>query len=499
MNLTPSSPQDAATAMPSGASVESNRIYTLDVLRGIALLGILFISIWEFGGFGSAVQNFYRTGPHAGNYTLLNTVSVLLEGKMTALFALVFGAGIVLFMQKKHPVSIGTPDAFIRRQLWLLLFGLFNAFIFLWAGDILYPLAVTGILLFAMWRFSARGLLLTALFFLLVFLGKQYWNYADDKKAYKKFLAVAVIEKRIKQDSTLRAKKDSVLRLKDTLLIKEEWAKNKLQDSVAKKNDTLTKKQAEEKGNWEATVKNLKYDSANIKAGNKAMRAGSYSKVWNYVMKKSQEKESIWFYRIGLWEIGSMMLLGMALFKSGFFDSRFTASKYLLLALLLIAIGLAMAWARLHYNNIRLADYAKYVEHYAFPYNQLLPAEIMLLATGYAAFILWLLKLKAFKGLCNMLAAAGSMALTNYILQSVICSFFFYGYGFGYYGRLEQWELYAIVLEIAMVQIVFSVLWLRYYSMGPLEWLWSCLIYRKWLPIKKPLLHTDLPPAVAAS
>ena len=163
MNLTPSSPQDAATVMPFGASEESSRIFTLDVLRGIALLGILFISIWEFGGFSSAQQNFYRTGTHGGNYTLLNTVSVLLESKMTALFALVFGAGIVLFMQKKHPVPIGTPDAFIRRQLWLLLFGVFNAFIFLWPGDILYPLAVTGILLFAFGNYKGAMVLMMIL------------------------------------------------------------------------------------------------------------------------------------------------------------------------------------------------------------------------------------------------------------------------------------------------------------------------------------------------
>jgi uncharacterized protein len=74
------------------------------------------------------------------------------------------------------------------------------------------------------------------------------------------------------------------------------------------------------------------------------------------------------------------------------------------------------------------------------------------------------------------------MALTNYLLQSVICTLFFYGYGAGYYGRLQQYQLYVLVAEICIVQIVFSIFWMRYYTYGPAEWLWHCLVYKKWLP-----------------
>ncbi len=144
-----------------------------------------------------------------------------------------------------------------------------------------------------------------------------------------------------------------------------------------------------------------------------------------------------------------------------------------------------LAWYRVHYNDIRLADYAKFVEQHALPYNLFFPIERALLATGYAAGIMALLKTKWLQWLWQAVAAAGSMALTNYIMQTIICTIFFYGYGFGYFGRLQQWELYFVVVEIALVQIVFSVFWLRYYTMGPLEWLWRCLIYKKRLPIKK--------------
>ena len=490
--------QTSSTAPGAAQSAAGNdnlsRIFSLDVLRGLALLGILVVSIWEFGGFGFNQQIFYRNGTHGGNYNLLTAVTILFEGKMRALFALVFGAGIILFLQKKeHPVSISSADAYIRRMMWLIVFGVVNAFILLWPDDILFQYGVVGILLFAFTRMKAKGLLIAAIVCTLVYCGKQYWNYTDDKKDYKKYLAVTAVEKKIKQDSTFRAKKDSLDRTKDTILLKDTLIKNKLTDSLARKNDTLTKKQAEEKGKWEGTAKSLKYDSSKTKAENKAMRAASYGKVWDHLMQRSQYKESFWLYKIGIWDIGSMMFLGMALLGLGFFHQRISGTKYLLIGILLIAIGFALAWYRVYYNNIRLADYAKYIEKHAMPHNLFFPIERMLLATGYASLIMWMLRMKLFYWLWQALAAAGRMAFTNYIMQSVICTFFFYGYGFGYFGRLSQWELYFMVVEIAIVQIVFSVFWLRYYSMGPVEWLWRCLVYRKWLPNKKTFSQTQQP------
>ncbi len=474
-------PQQAAAAITDNSS----RIFSLDVLRGISVLGILIISIWEFGGFTVNQQNFFRLGTHGGNYKLLTAISILFEGKMGGLLALVFGAGIILFMQKKEPaVSIAAADAYIRRQVWLLIFGVINAFVLLWPGDILFQYGVVGILLFAFWRISARGLLIAAIICTLIYCGKNYWNYADDKKDYKKYLVVKTIEEKFKQDSTTRAKKDSVDRTKDTIQLKDVLAKNKLADSIAKKTDTLTKKQGEEKGKWEGIIKSMKYDSAATVSENKAMRTGSYTKIWTHLMQRSQSKESFWLYKIGLWEIGSLMFLGMALLGFGFFGHRFSSSKYLLLALFTLAVGFALAWFRVHLQAIKMVDYAKYLDKQALPFNQFLPIERLLLATGYASMIMLLLRANLLNWLWRALAATGRMALTNYILQSIICTLFFYGYGFGYFGRLQQWELYGMVAEIAMVQIVFSVCWLRYYSMGPLEWLWRSLIYRKWLPLK---------------
>jgi len=125
-----------------------------------------------------------------------------------------------------------------------------------------------------------------------------------------------------------------------------------------------------------------------------------------------------------------------------------------------------------------------YIEKKPLPYNLLFPVERILMATGYASLLVWLLRMRIFNWAGKALAAAGRMALTNYITQTIICTFFFYGYGFGYFGRLLQWELYFFVAEVVLVQVVFSVVWLRNFNQGPLEWLWQCMVYRKWLPNK---------------
>jgi len=468
----------------------ASRIFSLDVLRGIALLGILVISIWEFGGFTVNKQIFFRTGTHGGNYTLLSFVTVLFEGKMRALFALIFGAGIILFISKKdHLSAAAVPDLYIRRMLWLMFFGIFNAIVLLWPGDILFHYAVLGILLFPCWRMSRKGLLIAAMIATLIYCGKQYWNYADDRKTYKKYVSVMAVEKKFASaDTVTKQKIDSLLKIQHNNPFSDKLAN----DTLLKrhKNDTLTKKQSKDKQAWEGLVKGLKYDSAAGKTVNKKMQSTSYGKIWNYLLPVSQNKESYWLYRTGIWDIGSMMLFGMALFGFGFFSDRFSVKKYLLIAVLCIAVGLLLAWFRNHYYDIKLADYAKYMDKNFIPFNQFFPIERLLLATGYASVVMALLRINILNWLWWTMATVGRMAFTNYFLQTILCTIFFYGYGMGYFGRLTQAQLYFTVIEVWMLQILFSILWLRVFTIGPVEWLWRSLIYKKKLPLKKKVSTT---------
>src|SRR5258705_10856192 len=114
------------------------------------------------------------------------------------------------------------------------------------------------------------------------------------------------------------------------------------------------------------------------------------------------------------------MFLVMALFSIGFFISRFSSSKYLIIALLGFALGLALAWFRVHNNCFRMADYAKYIDKHPIPHNLFFPVERIVLAIGYASLVMWLLRMNIVNWFWRALAATGRMAFTNYILQTII-------------------------------------------------------------------------------
>src|SRR5215470_1657480 len=138
---------EAPAAAPVVRPVDTaERIKTIDMIRGLALLGILMMNI---PGFGFNWDNWYPlvTGPRSGkDYYTLTVVMVLFEGTMRALFSMLFGAGMILFMKNKKDLP-GKPtvaEYYYRRLLWLVFFGLINAFVFLWEGDILFFYGLCG-------------------------------------------------------------------------------------------------------------------------------------------------------------------------------------------------------------------------------------------------------------------------------------------------------------------------------------------------------------------
>ncbi|WP_368483284.1 DUF418 domain-containing protein [Oceanobacillus sojae] len=85
----------------------------------------------------------------------------------------------------------------------------------------------------------------------------------------------------------------------------------------------------------------------------------------------------------------------------------------------------------------------------------------------------------------RVLTPIGKMALSNYLLQSVISFWLFYGVGFGLYGEVRPFQQILIVLVIFCLQIIGSTIWLRYFQFGPVEWLWRCITYKKMQPFRR--------------
>ena len=108
----------------------------------------------------------------------------------------------------------------------------------------------------------------------------------------------------------------------------------------------------------------------------------------------------------------------------------------------------------------------------------------ILLTFGYGATILVLMEYSVPRNLLKVLAPLGRMAFTNYLIQSLICSFIFFGYGFGQFGHMAVAPALALAVAIYLIQVAWSRYWLRDYQFGPLEWLWRTLMYGKMQPMR---------------
>jgi uncharacterized protein len=94
-----------------------------------------------------------------------------------------------------------------------------------------------------------------------------------------------------------------------------------------------------------------------------------------------------------------------------------------------------------------------------------------------------LCKSDALPALRHSVAAVGRTALSNYLLQTLLCTTVFYGHGFGLFGQVERAGQIVIVIGIWLFQLGISPLWLRYFGFGPAEWVWRSLSYRRIQPL----------------
>src|SRR5262249_41440962 len=133
------------TQLPRSAAPVSDkeRLKLIDALRGVALLGILLMNIVGF-----AMPDYYsesfKSDPANVNFWVLAVISVGFAGKMRALFGMLFGAGVLLFVSQKALTGRSATGLFYRRMFWLILFGLVHAHLILWMGDILYLYGLCG-------------------------------------------------------------------------------------------------------------------------------------------------------------------------------------------------------------------------------------------------------------------------------------------------------------------------------------------------------------------
>ena len=343
---------------------------------------------------------------------------------------MMFGAGVILMTSRGLE---GIADVHYRRMMWLALFGIVHAYV-IWWGDILYPYALCGLLLFPLRKLSPKALIITGSVLVILMSG-------------------AVVGQGFSWRSS--------------------QAKAAEADAAEKQGKTLTEEQKEAQKKWKDARKFWQPDAETMKKETDAYR-GNYLAALKQRAGTVIEWHSTPLYGPALWDMFSMMLVGMGLMKLRFFSGERSSASYAKIAAAGYLIGLPLMSAAA--GIIVKSNFDMITA--AFTFSAYHPSRL-LIALAHASVLLMMIKAGALTWLTSRLAAVGQMAFSNYIFHSLVCSIIFYGYGFGLYGRLERHQLYYVVAGIWIFQLIASPVWLRYFRFGPLEWVWRSLTYWK--------------------
>jgi len=184
---------------------------------------------------------------------------------------------------------------------------------------------------------------------------------------------------------------------------------------------------------------------------------------------------------IFLWRAGGLMLVGMALYKWGILSAKKSSGFYMKGWLISWLIGLPIVI----YGIIQNYSHNWALEYSMFGGSQYNYWGSLLVSFGFICLIMIIVKSTNFMWIKARLAAVGQMALSNYLTQSVICVFIFYGIGFGFFASVERMGQFFFVLGIWLVQLMWSKPWLGKYLFGPFEWVWRSLTYWSIQPFRK--------------
>jgi len=397
-------------ALSSVAPVQaSTRIRSLDVLRGVGVLGMLVVHIQIF-----AFPSLARWKPTVYGHLLgLNwwewlAMSVLADGKFISIFAMLLGVSIIMQSGRVGDQAISAWRAHVRRMTALLGLGLVHAY-FIWYGDMLVPFALSGYLVFFARRLSPRWLLV---------LGG---------------LALATA---------------SVLSVGLTWITAQSYPA------------ALAAWRAQ----WTPPRAVIALEIAQYRGG--------WVEQMGHRVPAALEMQTVQLLLRLLWQMTGLMLIGMALFRLGVLSAARSRVFYLALGafgfgggILLISLGIWRSFA----TGWDLLDYMLVSQELRYWGN-------FLVALGWTALVMLLCQ-RGWR--LRPVAAVGRMALSNYLLQSVICTTIFYGHGFGLFGRVDRAGQFVFVLGIWAFQLLASSAWLGYFAVGPVEWVTRWFVYKR--------------------
>lgn len=407
------------------ATTSSDRILTLDVIRGIAVMGIFSVNIVGMAMIQSAYFYPPDFGFDAGYDKAMWTLnSIFVDGRFRSLFSILFGASMIVVIERAVAAGKKGWQVHYPRMIVLLLFGLAHYYL-LWRGDILALYALCGVIVLVAidWTWVQQlGAGLTA-----YFVGSIYH--------------IGVLGPLWVANETALGRSPEFAELADSTraFIEIQLADGEREAAIAAR------------GSWFDYVRHAAEDH-----------------TWNWWdVFLSSAPETI-----------ALMLIGMALYRAGLFDGRLSRRSQAIWGWVGVTVGIALT-----------VPIGLWVWHDGFTFTGTALASHGLQSVTRLPMILGLAALLALYGpyatgwLGSRITAAGRAAFTNYIGTSLIMLAVFQGWGLGLFGTLSRGQLYLVAIAGTVLMLSWSQPWLSRFRYGPLEWLWRCLTYRRVFPI----------------
>lgn len=405
-----------------------HRFLEIDCLRGIALLGIYWINVVIFALPHGAYSLPHLLGREVDiNVALWAFSEVFVEGTMRGLFSILFGASAFIFLDQARLASndgVAVVERYYRRCLFLMVFGLVHAYILLAQWDVLFAYGLLGLFLFPLRRLSPGWLILAAL---TLFAISDFNSWTENVTELSEIADTRAMSK----------------------------------DAASAYRDELRSEYLSE----------FEKDFETYKSG--------YIEIFLAQAPLIAEQQSTKIYTDYIFDIGGMLLFGMALMRLGVLTGQRSLQFYVVMSL--AGYGLGGLLRGVECYELWLAGFYPEARDpmLLMPYN----LGRIAMTLGHIGLFGILIKLGCVEYLSRYFAAVGRMALTNYVGQTVISVLIFYGFGLGYYGAFEPYQLVSVFLAVAAFQIVASNMWLRTYRIGPLEWLWRSMAYGRYQPL----------------
>jgi uncharacterized protein len=410
-----------------------DRIVELDILRGFALLGILFVNILSFGGVIGLGQEWTGEADKA----IDAFIESFLRGKFISMFAMLFGVGFAMQVARLERNSGGHIVTYGRRLLVLLVIGM--AHLLLDPLEVLHAYAICGALLLLFRKVPVKALLPWALILMTL-----------------PYLHTAIVSSVPSADSASQA-------VEESQQSENHGTREELEDDDEKS-----------------------FESWNPYVGEKPARvysSGSFTDVLNYNLQFTLNNRSSWVSYLWRTVPLPLMLVGAFIGRRRILE-RIPDELPLLRKTFWfgIAAGIGGAWSGM--ALLRLAGADGWDPWLDFAGSLVWVLAGWSMALGYGAGIVLLLQ-RAFWGrLLWPLQAVGKLALSNYLLQTLICTTIFYGYGVGLYGAFGPSSIALLAAAIYALQVSLSMLWVRRFRFGPAEWLWRSITYGQVQPMR---------------